>query len=187
MDGDVTLLLNRWSAGDPAALDPIIARLYPDLKKLAEHRMYRERSDHTLQATALVSEFFLTIAQNQGMLWNGRQHFLAVAGRVMRRMLVDYSRWHNAAKRGGSQLLMTIDGMEFPDRCTGVDMIEVDRALDLLAKRDERAAKVVDMYCFSGLTHREISSVIGVDERTVRRDWRFARAWLATQLSAKAS
>lgn len=183
--GDVTVLLRQWAAGDGESREKVIAALYPELRKIARSRMRSERQDHTLQATALVSEFFVDLARNENIAWNNRAHFLASASQIMRRLLVDYSRWHNAGKRGNGCLKVTLEGLAFPGYPGGLDMIDLDRHLTLLARDDDRMARVVEMRCFGGFTHREIGETLGVDERTVTRDWQVARAWLAGRLAPK--
>jgi RNA polymerase sigma-70 factor (ECF subfamily) len=180
--GDVTLLLDRWRGGDLHARDQVMDLLYPELKRLASIRMRGERSDHTIQATALVNEFFLHLAQQQGIAWNSRAHFLAVASRMMRRLLIDYARMQGADKRGGGDIRVQIDGLGLASEGDSLRVLELEELLDRLAAEDARTASVVELRCFGGLTYAEIETVIGVDERTAKRDWKFARTWLAAQL-----
>jgi RNA polymerase sigma factor (TIGR02999 family) len=180
--GEVTVLLRRMAAGDPEVRERLLSLMYPELKRIAESRMRAERRDHTLQPTALVNEFFLELARQNELSWRTRAHFLAVASQVMRRFLIDYSRAHNAAKRGGGNLKLRLDGLNLLRSGEGLDMVEIDDVLTRLAAEEPRMAQVVEMRCFGGLTYEEIAESIGIDERTAKRDWQVARAWLIGQL-----
>jgi RNA polymerase sigma factor (TIGR02999 family) len=178
----VTILLDKWRGGDLGARDQVIDLLYPELKKVASTRMRHERSHHTIQATALVNELFLQLARQQGIHWNSRAHFLAVASRMMRRLLIDYARMQGAGKRGGQDIRVQIDGLGLASQGDSLRVLEFEELLDRLAAEDARIASVVELRCFGGLTYPEIGNVIGVDERTAKRDWKFARTWLAANL-----
>ncbi len=180
--GEVTLLLRQCSAGDSKVRAQLIALMYPELKRIAETRMRHERKDHTLQPTALVNEFFLELARQQDFSWRTRAHFLAVASRAMHRYLIDYARAHNADKRPEGRLRVQLDALQPARSNEAFDALELDEALERLAAEDLRMAQVVEMRCFGGLTHEEIAQTIGIDERTVKRDWQVARAWLIGQL-----
>jgi RNA polymerase sigma factor (TIGR02999 family) len=183
LPGDVTVLLQRIAAGESAAYGQLIDLIYPDLKRIAELRMRSERIDHTLQPSALVNEFFLEMARDQAMGWRDRAHFLAVASQAMRRFLIDHARAHNAQRRGGKQervLLQDAALWKEP-----VDAVVMGDLLERLASEEPRMAKVVDMRCFGGLTHAEIGEVLGIDERTAKRDWQVARAWLKSHLEKR--
>jgi RNA polymerase sigma factor (TIGR02999 family) len=159
-----------------------VTRMYPELKRIAESRMRGERPDHTLQATALVSEFFLQLARRQDFVWQNRAHFLAVASQAMKCLLIDYARSHDAGKRGSGQPLIQIDALNLSKRDGGLDLLDFSRLLESLSEEEPRMARVVEMRCFGGLTNKEIAEVIGIDERTVKRDWQVGRAWLVVQL-----
>jgi RNA polymerase sigma-70 factor (ECF subfamily) len=180
--GDVTVLLDRWRGGDLNARDRVIDLLYPELKKVAAQRMRHERLDHTIQATALVNEFFLHMARSREIEWSSRTHFLAVASRTMRRLLIDYARMQRADKRGGHDVRVQIEGLGLADGFDSLCVLEFEELLERLAAEDARTASVVELRCFGGLTYSEIESVLGVDERTAKRDWKFARTWLAAHL-----
>jgi RNA polymerase sigma-70 factor, ECF subfamily len=178
---DVTAVLRRWSTGDPVAQQELIEFMYPELKRIARSRMRNERPDHTLQATALVSEFFLIMARREDVVWQNRGHFLATAAQAMKRLLIDHARARRAAKRGSGELELSVE----LDPWTGtspIDVLDFNRHLERLWKEEPRMAQVVELYCFGGLTHSEIAEVIGVDVRTIRRDWQVARAWLIGHL-----
>jgi RNA polymerase sigma-70 factor (ECF subfamily) len=180
--GEVTLLLRQCSTGDSEVKARLVELMYPELKRIAEGRMRHERKDHTLQPTALVNEFFLELARQQDLSWRTRAHFLAVASRAMRRYLIDHARAHNAQKRPDSHLRVQLDTLNLPALDGAFDALELDEVLERLALEDPRMAHIVEMRCFGGLTHGEIAQTIGVDERTVKRDWQVARAWLIGQL-----
>lgn len=186
--GDVTVLLRQWANGESDAIPRLVEALYPELKRMAERRMRHERADHTLQATGLVHEFFLEIARNQEMVWQNRAHFLAVASQAMRRFLIDYARARKADRRGGTATKLHLDGLELAQTSPGaesrdtVDLVIMSELLDRLAAEEPRMAQVVDMRCFGGLNYAEIGEVLHIDERTAKRDWHVARAWLSSQL-----
>jgi len=181
--GDVTGKLRRWGDLEPATRADVIERLYPELKRIAAFRMKRERPDHTLQPTALVNEFFIRLAAKPEFEWQSRAHFLAAASVAMRRLLVDHARNHRCAKNGGDVVRVQIEG-DFREAADvdGTDMLAFDELLRHLEKEEPRMAQVVELRCFGGLTHAEIAEVIGTDERTAKRDWQVAKAWLAGKL-----
>lgn len=179
----VTALLRRLSAGDLAAISRVMSLLYGDLRNIADGKLRRERPDHTLEPAALVNELFLQMAKKRDVQWQSRGHFLAFASQEMRRLLVDYARAHNSQKRGGGLHKVSLDECGLALRDNPRDFVLMNDLLDSLASEDPRAARVVEMRCFGGLTHREIGEILSVDERTVKRDWRFARAWLEDQFN----
>jgi RNA polymerase sigma factor (TIGR02999 family) len=166
------------SESDAVARDAVLTRLYPELKRIAESHMRRERPDHTLQATALVSEFFLDVARNPAFTARTRGQFLKLASVAMRRLLVDYARSHGAEKRGGHLLRIDIDGLEVGCTSPLAEVVAIDELLEQLAVQDLRMAQIVELRFFGGLTNREIADALGINERTVKRDWHVARAWL---------
>jgi len=176
---DVTILLHEIVRGNPEALSELVTLLYPDLKRMAEHRMHGERPDHTIQPSALVSEFYLQVANCRGVDWRNKSHFLAVASQIMRRFLIDYARTHNAQKRGGGVALFEISELGLHSGRPN-EVLIVNDLLDRLFLEEPRMAQVVEMRCFGGLTHSEIGEVLGIDERTAKRDWQVGRAWLKT-------
>ena len=167
------------------ARERVVTLLYPDLKRIADAHMRRERPDHTLQATALVNEFFVEFARHPGVLARHRAQFLMVASLAMRRCLVDHARSRRRVKRGGALARVDLDAVEARVEGAAVDpveILEVDQLLEKLAHEDPRMARIVELRYFGGLTNAEVAEVVGVHERTVKRDWQVARAWLYGQL-----
>lgn len=179
--GEITALLTRPGAQSPEVEERLISLMYPELKRIAEARMRHERGDHTLQPTGLVNEFYLHFARMQGLNWRSRAHFLAVASNAMRRVLVDYARAKRSDKRGGGQTVQ-LQSVDPGTGDTAIEVLEIHLLLEQLAEQDARMARVVELRYFGGLTNQEVSEVLDVDERTVRRDWQVARAWLYDHL-----
>jgi RNA polymerase sigma factor (TIGR02999 family) len=183
--GDVTRLLQAWSAGDKQALDDLLPLLYRELRSLAASYIRRERKDHTLQATALVHEAYLRMVDQTQVQSQSRTQFFAIAANLMRQILVHHARRHRAVKRGGGnkvQLNDTVAAVEQP----GSDLIALDQALDRLAELDPRQARIVELRFFGGLTEEEIAGVLAISLATVQRNWRIARAQLQHELSSSA-
>lgn len=165
------------------ATSALFARLYDELRSLAEALMARERSGHTLTPTALVHEAFLRLVDQSRIEWLDRSHFFGFAARVMRQVLVDHARRRRAQKRGGEQERVSLTFAESITPVDAPDVLALDMALDALAREDERSARVAEMRLFAGLTVAEVAAVLGVSERTAQADWSFARRWLARELS----
>ena len=182
--GDVTLLLRQVKAGDSAAESRLLELVYPQLRKIARQYLRRERTGHTLQPTALVNEAYMQLAGQMEKDWQNRSHFYAVAAQSMRRILVDYARQRNAAKRDGNrQRVELTDALAISgDRLD--EILAIDEALKRLAEFDPRRSKVVEMRFFGGMTEDEAAEVLGVALRTVKRDWNVAKAWLHGELAA---
>jgi len=180
--GDITELLHRFQAGDPAAQEQLIGAVHAELHVLAARYMRREKGDHTLQTTALVNEAYLKLVNLKIANWQDRAHFYAVAARVMRRILVDHARKHIAGKRGGGiDVLPLNEAIVFtPGRSSQI--VELDAALSRLALTDERASRVIELRFFGGLSVEESAEVLHVSPRTVKREWMYARAWLRTEM-----
>lgn len=176
----LTSLLLRWRAGDVAAGDQLMDVTYAELRKLAARYMRSERRGHTLQATALIHELYIRLFAAGPVQWENRTHFFAVAARQLRRIVVNYARDRQAAKRGGKQARLSLSDVSLAVRTT--DVLEVDEALRRLEQLDSRAAEVVELRYFGGLTETEAAEAIGISVATLRRDWDFARAWLVQQL-----
>lgn len=180
--GEVTALLSQWKEGHEDAHAKLTTLVYPELRKLAEARMRAERKGHTLQPTALVNEVFVELLAQKRIAWQSKSHFMAVASRMMRRILVDYARAQRADKRGGDAARVTLDpAVGAQDHF--FDILQLNDLLETLGRQDERAAKVVELRYFGGLSHDEIAETLEVSKRTVVRDWEFARAWLYEQLN----
>ncbi len=181
--GQVAELLQRWVQGDEAALAAAVPVVYAELRRLAHYHLKSERLDHTLQSTALVHEAFLRLVGGEPIHLQNRAHFVAVASRLMRQILVDYSRNRQANKRDGGYRIAIEDLADLPNSKEEVPIVAVDRALDGLSRMDERQSKVVEMKFFGGLSAPEIAQVLGVSLATVERDWRTARIWLRREMA----
>jgi RNA polymerase sigma-70 factor, ECF subfamily len=179
----VTRLLERASAGDSAARATLFDVLYRELRRLAEAAMRAERANHTLQPTALVHEAFLRLVGEQGQFVS-RAHFLGAASAVMRRVLVDHARGRNAQKRGSGATLVTVDDLDdLPQpAAAAVDLVVLDDALSRLTALDARQGQIVELRFFGGLSVEETAAVVGVSERTVKREWQLSRAWLRREI-----
>ena len=174
---EVTILLNRISDGDGEAPEELLPLVYGELRKLAHSYMQNERSDHTLQATALVHEAFIRLVDWEKVSWQNRAHFFAVAASVMRKILVDYAREKKAQKRDFGQKLELNEAVSFSPQ-KEVDLIDLDEALEDLAKFDEQQSKIVELRFFGGLTLEETAHALSISTATVSREWTVAKAWL---------
>jgi RNA polymerase sigma factor (TIGR02999 family) len=182
--GDVTELLRAWHAGDETAYARVSALLYDELRSRAAQYMRRQRPGDSLQATALVHEAFVRLHDARQVDWSDRNHFLAIAARTMRRVLVDLARAKGSAKRGGRQVHVTLDeniAAPLPEHAS-LDLVALDGALDALGAIDARKVRVVELRFFAGLTVAETAAVLEVSPDTVARDWRMARSWLLNHL-----
>ena len=179
---EVTGLLTRWSQGDGAALAELTPLVYEELRRLAHHFMEGQRTDHTLQTTALVNEAYLRLADQTNPHWQNRAHFFAVAARAMRQIVVDYARSQQARKRGGGALKIELDEAAIVSPEQSKEIVDLHEALERLAALDSRKAQVVELKYFGGLNYDEMAEVLKISRVTVRRDWEFARAWLQTEL-----
>lgn len=176
---DVTQLLQAWRCGDAAAGELLLARIYKELKRIAASQLRRERPDHTLQTTALVHEAFLRLVDQRGVDWRDRSHFFGLAAGMMRRVLVDHFRARQAQKRNAPPApLPEVD----LDSVRDVEILDLDRALSALAQSHPRQARVVEMRYFADLDVDEVALCLDISAPTVKRDWRFARAWLNAEL-----
>ena len=175
---DVTAMLNAIGAGDGRASDELLPVVYDELRRLAHGYMQNERSDHTLQATALVHEAYIQLVDWKNVSWQNRAHFFAAAAQMMRKILVDHAREKNALKRGGGIRTIALDeALSFPNR-SEIDLISLDAALTELAAFDPQQAKIVELRFFGGLTIEETAHAMGISDSTVKRDWQIAKAWL---------
>ena len=182
----VTELLARWSQGDDAALAELTPLVYEELRRLAHRYMGGERPDHTLQTTALVNEAYLRLADQTHPRWQNRAHFFAVAARAMREILVSYARSQRAQKRGGGALKIDLDEAALVSPEESKEIVDLHEALERLATLDSRKAQVVELKYFGGLNYDEMAEVLKISPVTVRRDWKFARAWLYKELHGAA-
>lgn len=185
-EGQVSLLLQAWSNGDQSALDKLTPIVYAELRRLASHYMNAERSGHSLQTTALVNEAYLKLADCKRMRWENRAHFFAVSAQLMRRILVDHARRHNL-KRGAGIAHVSLDDTAVVGGDQEEDLVELDHALQRLARIDARKARVVELRFFGGLNAEQTAEVLKVSRITVMRDWRTARAWLYRELTPGAA
>ena len=177
-DQSVTELLQRWSNGDESAFDAVVGRLYSDLRRIARNQMRREEAGHTLQPTALVHEAWVRLLRQEDASWESREQFLAVAARVMRRVLVDHARRRQSAKRGGGDAGVPLEEVSDVLPEPPAELLALDEALSDLSALSPERARIVELRYFGGLTIDEIARVLDVSPATVSRSWRSARAWL---------
>lgn len=178
-NGDVTGLLRVWSDGDEQAFERLMPLVYDELHRMALRYLAGERSNVTLQPTALVNEVCLRLLGWDQTHWKNRGHFFGVSAQMMRRVLVDIARRRRAERRGGpGAIRVPLDAVDVAAREPGADLVAVDDALERLAAEDPRKARVVELRFFGGLSVDETADALGVSPRTVRNDWAFARAWL---------
>jgi RNA polymerase sigma factor (TIGR02999 family) len=180
---ELTQLLLAWNNGDPTAFDRIVPIVHTELRRLATNYMRRERPGHTLQTTALINEAYMRLVDTQKVPWKDRSHFFGIAAGIMRRILVDFARSRNFQKRGGQASHLQLDGEVGITPAPDENLVALDEALTALAKVNERMARVVELRFFGGLQEVEIASSLGVSPRTVREDWRLAKAWLLRRLT----
>jgi RNA polymerase sigma factor (TIGR02999 family) len=177
----VSELLVRWRAGDREALEKLVPLVYKELREIAHYHLQRERPGHTLQSAALVHEAYLRLADQKPFEADNRAHFLAVASRLMRQILVDYARSHAAAKRG-ADLKVELDAAYILPQERNAEVIAVDEALKTLSQIDEQQGQIVEMRFFGGLSIEEIGEVLGISRSTVKREWNVAKAWLVREM-----
>ena len=180
----LTELLLAWRQGDRQAADRLMTLLYDELRRLAAHYMRQERSDHTLQATALVHELYVRLFASEGIDWRNRAHFFAVAAQQLRRILVNHARDRQAEKRGGKRVRLSLTEANGLAQPAEEDLLDLDEALTRLQEIDPRAAQVVELRFFGGLQENEAAEALCVSVPTVKRDWQFARAWVIRHMQA---
>jgi RNA polymerase sigma factor (TIGR02999 family) len=186
--GNVTGLLKAWANGDPEAQERLIPLVYHELRKFARYYRRKAGAPNTLQTTALVHEAYLRLVGIQDLDWRDRVHFFAVAAQLMRRILVDRARARLRVKRGGPEARvehLDPDDLPAPDSDRPVELIALDAALSALARHDPRAARVVELRAFGGLSVEETAQAMSVSPQTVMRDWKLAKAWLLRELSRR--
>jgi RNA polymerase sigma-70 factor, ECF subfamily len=179
---DVAALLGGLDVGNDKAVADLVVSLYSELRRLASSYLRRERGDHTLQTTALVHEAYLRLADQREVHWKNKEQFMGVAAQLMRRILVDYSRGHDAQKRGKGFEKVSLEQAVIVSQGTAADVIAVDEALTRLAEFDPQQARLVELRFFGGLSIEEAAEVLGVSRTTVKRNWNLAKAWLAREL-----
>lgn len=181
--GEVSQILEQIQGGDPYAEQRLVDLLYTDLRKMAAHQLKSERSGHTLQPTALVHEAYFRIFTGTPLQVHNRAHFMALAAQVIRRILVDYARSRTAVKRGGKDSPLPLnEGLLF-DQSRVAEFLEVHDALERLRAWSPRQSQIVEMRFFGGMSEAEMATRLNVSERTVKRDWAMARAWLHAELT----
>ena len=182
----VTHLLRQWGQGDQGAFEQLLPIVHHDLRRLARNRMRLLPDGSTLQPTVLVNEVYLRLINAASVNWQNRTHFFAIAARLMRQVAADSARARHAAKRGGGWQRVAIEIADCPSPVRDMDLIALDEALDRLAELDSRKARVVELRFFAGMENAEIAEVVGVSVDTVKRDWNFAKLWLARQVRGEA-
>jgi RNA polymerase sigma factor (TIGR02999 family) len=180
----VTALLVDWCQGDKAALDDLVPVVYRELRRVARAALKGERG-HSLQTTALVRELYLRLVEVNRMTIESRGHFFALAGRLMRQILVDYTRRRLAARRGGGVTIVRLEDVSPPTNTSTVDVLALNEALQELSSFDPRLCRVVELRYFAGLTNSETAEALQVSRATVERDWAAAKAWLYQRLSPR--
>jgi RNA polymerase sigma factor (TIGR02999 family) len=183
--GDVTDLLRVWRAGDARAFEQLVPLVYEELHRMALRYLAGERAHHSLQATALVNEVCIRLLGWDQGRWQNRDHFFGVSARMMRRVLVDVARRRRADRRGGADAVrVPLDDVDVAAPPIDADLVAMDRALEQLAQKDSRKARVIELRFFGGLSMDETAQALGVSRRTVHSDWAFARAWLYRALTS---
>jgi RNA polymerase sigma factor (TIGR02999 family) len=183
---DVTGLLLQWSHGDGEALERLLPVIYEECRRIAARQLRRERADHTLDPTALVHELYLRLVDQRRTTWENRAQFFGISACLMRRILVDHARARHAAKRGGTAIFVSLDAAgDTAAASAALDVLAIDEALERLAVQDADQLRIVELRFFAGLTVEETAHVLGRSARTVKREWRLARAWLYRELQGQ--
>ena len=181
---EITRMLQAWSGGNREALEDLMPLVYDELHRQAARYLRRERSNHTIQTTALIHEAYLQLIDQREVSWQNRAHFFAIAAQAMRRILVNYAKARHREKRGGvNENLPLEEAALVASEGSGVDLVALDEALTRLASLDKQQARVVELRYFSGLSIEETSEVLGISTATVKRDWNMAKAWLLQELT----
>lgn len=180
---EITLILQDWNGGNVNAKEKLLPFVYDELRRQARYLMSAERSNHTLQPTALVHEAFLRLSEQTGIEWRDRSHFYGFASRIMRQILVDHARLHATAKRGNHPIHFSIDDVQIPIEERAEAILILNEVLERLEQLDEQQAKIVEMRFFGGMKNEEIAENLDISERTVGREWQAARLWLYRELN----
>jgi RNA polymerase sigma factor (TIGR02999 family) len=184
----ITRLLLNWRDGDSAAYEQLAPLVYAELHRIARRQMSKERPGHTLQPSALVNEAFLRLIDYDQVNWQNRQHFFCLAAKMMREVLINYAASRRSRKRGGATQRVTLDEALVRDEAGMMsldDLLALSQALERLTQEDERCARVVELMFFGGLNEKETADELGISDRTVKREWRYARLWLRRELSSQ--
>jgi RNA polymerase sigma factor (TIGR02999 family) len=180
---ELTALLIQWSRGDRAALERLLPMIYDECRRIASRQLRHEHREHTLDPTALVHEAYLRLVDQRTATWESRAQFFGVVAQVMRRVLVDYARARTAKKRGGSAVLVSLEAAAAESSDPRVaDLVAIDEALGRLATRDPDQVRIIELRFFAGLSVEETAHVLARSPRTVKREWRLAKAWLYQEL-----
>jgi RNA polymerase sigma factor (TIGR02999 family) len=182
---EITQLLQKWQEGNNEALETLMPLVYAELKRLAGSYLRRERPDHTLQSAALVNEAYLRLVDQTQTQWQNKAHFFGIAAQMMRRILADHARGHNAAKRGAGMPELELNEAVAQAQTKSVDLLDLEDALQKLEKLDAQQGKIVELRFFSGLSIEDTANVLGISPATVKRDWAAARAWLFREVGAR--
>jgi RNA polymerase sigma factor, TIGR02999 family len=180
---EVTELLTAWSGGDKAALDKLMPLIHQELRRIAHRYMSRERPGHTMQTTALVNEAYLKLVNREGVHWQNRAHFFAIASQLMRHILVDHARSHAYAKRGGGTQTISLDEAMVVSQERAAEVVALDDVLKQLAEIDPQQSRIVELRFFGGLTIEETAVVLSLSPATIKREWTSAKAWLYHELA----
>lgn len=186
LPAEITQLLVNWSRGNEAAFEQLVPLVYPELKRLARRYMGRENPGHTLQTSALINEAYLRLVDQQSVEWQDRAHFYRMAAQVMRHILIDHARKRRFQKRGAGATHVPIDELMIAANERATELVALDDALDALAAIDTRKVQIVELRFFGGLTVEETAQVMNLSPITIKREWRSAKAWLQTEVSARA-
>ena len=181
----VTQLLHKWQEGNQEALEALMPLVYNELKRLAGSYLRRERPDHTLQSAALVNEAYLRLVDQTQTRWQNKSHFYGIAAQMMRRILADHARGHNAAKRGAGMPELELDEAMAQAHSRSVDVLDLEEALQRLEKLDPQQGRIVELRFYSGLSIEDTANVLGISPATVKRDWAAARAWLFREVAVR--
>jgi RNA polymerase sigma factor (TIGR02999 family) len=182
---NLSTLLKAWSRGDPGALNDVVTVLYPEIRKIARRHLGRHAPQQTLESAAIANEAYVRLSRARGLCCENRAKFLALCAHIIRRLIGEYARARRYAKRGGGAVNLVLDEEAIGADGRGADLLALDEALEVLAQLDPRKASLVEQYCFGGLTIEECAELLGISPRTAKRDWKFAKAWLRTQLTGK--
>jgi RNA polymerase sigma factor (TIGR02999 family) len=182
----VTELLTRWSSGDTSARDALVPLVYNELRRIARRCLSGQRSDHTLQPTALVHEAYLRLVRYDAIDWRDRAHFFALAAQIMRQILVDHARKQTAIKRGGNAVTIVVDESSAIAKQTSHDLLALDDALKQLASLDPRQSQIVELRFFGGLSIEETAQAVNISPATTKREWATARLWLLNEMHSGA-